>query len=121
MTRVLDEKVIFERIFFPIINEGFKILETSNEYSPEEVDYICVQKFGWPRIKGGPMLFAEREMKLADVLLSVIHYDEKSGGKERWKPSELLREVVRSGSSLKEELYFRRQKAPSSRSPSTNE
>lgn len=83
-------------------------MEASSDYSPEEVDYICVQKFGWPKIKGGPMLFAEKEMKLSDILLSVIHYSEKSGFKERWKPSELLREVVRSGSSLKEELYFKR-------------
>jgi 3-hydroxyacyl-CoA dehydrogenase len=62
--RTFTDQEIFERCLFPMINEGFKILESSREYSPEEIDYICVSQFGWPKFRGGPMILAERELKL---------------------------------------------------------
>ena len=68
-SKVLEDSEVLERCFYSMVNEGFKILETSSDILPEEIDFICVQKFGWPRVRGGPMWWAEKENKLVIFLL----------------------------------------------------
>ena len=96
-----------ERALFSLVNAGFELLEKSATLSPDDIDLLFVNDFGFPRRLGGPLFWAEKDKGLQTVLLAVLKYSELYKN-DRWKPSELLREVVKSGSSVKEELFFKR-------------
>lgn len=68
-----------------------------------------MMEIGFPRHKGGPMFWAEQEQGLANVYSSLKALAEKYPNQPYFEPSELLIQVVESGASLKEELYFRNQ------------
>lgn len=56
------------------------------------------------------MFWAENERGLANVYVSLKALSDKYPGQPYFKPSPLLVQVVESGASLKEELFFRNQK-----------
>lgn len=55
------------------------------------------------------MWWAEREVGLAKVLTSIKEYHTKYPDNKWWKPSKLLEDIVASGSTIREELYFTKQ------------
>jgi hypothetical protein len=55
------------------------------------------------------MFWAEHEKGLANVYTSLKALSEKYPNQPYFEPSELLIQVVESGATLKEELYFRNQ------------
>jgi 3-hydroxyacyl-CoA dehydrogenase len=57
--RPIDRKEIFERLVFPMINEGARILEEGIAARPSDIDVIWVYGYGWPVYRGGPMLYAD--------------------------------------------------------------
>lgn len=66
---------------------------------------------GFPRYKGGPMFWAEHELGLAAVYTGLKALSEQHPDQPGFIPSDLLVQVVESGATLKEELYFRNQGA----------
>jgi len=58
--RNLDRKEIFERLIFPLINEGARILDEGIAMRPGDIDVIWVYGYGWPVWTGGPMHYADR-------------------------------------------------------------
>ncbi|HEV3396992.1 MAG TPA: 3-hydroxyacyl-CoA dehydrogenase NAD-binding domain-containing protein, partial [Xanthobacteraceae bacterium] len=58
--RNLDRKEIFERLIFPLINEGARILDEGIATRPGDIDVIWVYGYGWPVWTGGPMHYADR-------------------------------------------------------------
>ena len=58
--RNLDRKEIFERLIFPMINEGARILDEGIAMRPGDIDVIWVYGYGWPVWTGGPMHYADR-------------------------------------------------------------
>jgi len=65
--RELSKTEIEQRLFYPLINEGFKILEEGMAQSPADIDVCLVHGYSWPRYRGGPMLYAD-QVGLAKVL-----------------------------------------------------
>jgi hypothetical protein len=55
------------------------------------------------------MFWAEHQQGLANVYTSLKTLSEKHPGQPYFQPSELLIQVVESGATLKEELFFRNQ------------
>ena len=47
------------RLFYPLINEGFKILEEGFVARSSDIDLAYIYGYGFPPSKGGPMFFAE--------------------------------------------------------------
>src|SRR5262249_6738676 len=46
--RAIDKQEIVERMIYPMINEGARILEEGIAYRPGDIDVIWVYGYGWP-------------------------------------------------------------------------
>jgi 3-hydroxyacyl-CoA dehydrogenase len=57
--RKIDRKEIVERLLFPMINEGARILEEGIAARPGDIDVIWVYGYGFPVWRGGPMFYAD--------------------------------------------------------------
>ena len=57
--RNISKDELTERLFYPMINEGFKILEEKIAIRPSDIDVISVFGYGFPIYKGGPMFWAD--------------------------------------------------------------
>src|SRR5262249_36943246 len=57
--RNIDAKEIVERILFPMVNEGARILDEKVAQRPGDIDIIWVYGYGFPAWRGGPMHYAD--------------------------------------------------------------
>ena len=48
----LSKDEIVSRILFPLVNEGFKILEEGIATNPSDIDIIYLYGYGFPASKG---------------------------------------------------------------------
>jgi 3-hydroxyacyl-CoA dehydrogenase len=48
----LSPDAIVNRILFPLVNEGFKILEDGVASDPSKIDIIYLYGYGWPAWRG---------------------------------------------------------------------
>ena len=58
--RPIDEKEVFERLMFSMINEAAQILDEGVALRPSDIDVIYLFGYGFPLGKGGPMFYADR-------------------------------------------------------------
>ena len=54
-SRMISDDEILERCLYPLVNEGFKILEEGYADKSEDIDMVYVHGYGFPRYRGGPM------------------------------------------------------------------
>lgn len=57
--RPIGREEILERMLYPMINEGARILEEGIASRPGDIDVIWIYGYGWPSWRGGPMWYAE--------------------------------------------------------------
>lgn len=57
--RDCSDQEIFERLFYPLINEGAAILQEGIALRPGDIDVVYANGYGFPRYRGGPMFFAD--------------------------------------------------------------
>merc|ERR1712072_450370 len=57
--RTFSTEEMTDRMFFPLINEGFKILEEGYCQRPSDIDVCYIYGYGFPPAKGGPMFCRE--------------------------------------------------------------
>ncbi|WP_448045705.1 3-hydroxyacyl-CoA dehydrogenase NAD-binding domain-containing protein [Bradyrhizobium liaoningense] len=57
--RVVSDEEILERMMYPMINEGAKILEEGIAARPSDIDVVWLYGYGWPIYRGGPMYWAD--------------------------------------------------------------
>ena len=55
--RSISKDEIIERCLYPMINEGFKILEEGMAIRASDIDIIWINGYGWPMYEGGPMFY----------------------------------------------------------------
>ncbi len=77
--RVVSEDEIIARTFYPIVNEGARVLEEGISERASDVDLVWIYGFGWPAIKGGPMYWAET-LGTRHVLAGLEMYRDQLGG-----------------------------------------
>src|SRR5947207_10876177 len=58
--RVVSDDEILERMMYPMINEGARILEEKIAARPSDIDVIWLYGYGWPIYRGGPMFYADQ-------------------------------------------------------------
>ncbi len=58
--RQISQEEIIQRLNYPMINEGAKILEEGIAQRPSDIDVIWVYGYGWPVWRGGPMHHADQ-------------------------------------------------------------
>ncbi|KAK2839701.1 hypothetical protein Q5P01_013441 [Channa striata] len=97
VARRIDQQEILERCLYPMINEGFRILQDGIAAGPEDIDVIYVFGYGWPRHCGGPMFYASM-VGLEKVLERLEHYYQAHPDVPYLQPCSLLRRLVAIGS-----------------------
>jgi 3-hydroxyacyl-CoA dehydrogenase len=96
--RNLDRKEIFERLIFPMINEGARILDEGIAMRPGDIDVIWVYGYGWPVWTGGPMHYADRvglpyiRERLAEIAARA--------GNPKLEPAPLLTKLAQRGGTF---------------------
>ena len=89
--RDISKEEILERCLYPMINEGFKILEEGMAIRASDIDIVWTNGYGWPVYEGGPMFYGN--LVGYDKVLSWLQNAEKELGPE-FKPSACLEKVV---------------------------
>ena len=59
--RAIGKDEIRERLLYPMINEGAKILDEGMAQRPGDIDTVWLNGYGWPAWTGGPMYWASHE------------------------------------------------------------
>ncbi|AUM75846.1 3-hydroxyacyl-CoA dehydrogenase NAD-binding domain-containing protein [Paracoccus jeotgali] len=55
----ITDDEIRDRLLLPLINEGYRILDEGIAYRDGDIDVVWAAGYGWPRLTGGPMHYAE--------------------------------------------------------------
>ena len=58
--RQISDDEILERMVYPMINEGARILEEKIAARPSDIDVVWLYGYGWPIYRGGPMFYADQ-------------------------------------------------------------
>ena len=57
--RAIAPEEIIERLVYPMINEGARILDEGIAERPGDIDAIWLHGYNWPAWRGGPMFYAD--------------------------------------------------------------
>ena len=93
--RPFTHQEIQERLLFPMINEGARILEERIARCAGDIDVIWVHGYGFPAWRGGPMFYAS-DTGLPYLCERLTEFAAQTGD-ERHKPSPLLRKLAGEG------------------------
>jgi len=93
--RAITQEEIVERMIFPMVNEGARILEEGIATRPGDIDVIWVYGYGWPVWRGGPMYYAD-QLGLAHLRDRLTLYAERSGD-ETLRPATRISRLAAEG------------------------
>ena len=93
--REISESEIHERLIFPMVNEGARILDEGIVVRSSDIDVIWIYGYAWPVQHGGPMFHAD-QIGLKKVCERLEAYAEATGD-ESLKPSRLIRQLAEAG------------------------
>jgi 3-hydroxyacyl-CoA dehydrogenase len=93
--RPIDAAEITERMIYPMINEGARILEERMAMRASDIDIIWIYGYGWPVWRGGPMFYAD-QVGLPQIRDRLAQYAATSPDKTL-KPAPLLEKLAASG------------------------
>ena len=97
--RSFTPEEMVERLIYPMINEGAKILEEGKAIRASDIDIIWINGYNWPAYRGGPMFYAD-QVGLDKVLARLQQLTGTVG--PQWTPAPLLERLVAEGKRLSE-------------------
>jgi 3-hydroxyacyl-CoA dehydrogenase len=97
--RSFTQEEMVERLIYPMINEGAKILEEGKAIRASDIDIIWINGYNWPAYRGGPMYYAD-QVGLDKVLARLQELTNTVG--PQWTPAPLLERLVAEGKRLSE-------------------
>ncbi len=59
--RDITTQEIIERTLYPMVNEGYLILEEGKAQRASDIDVVWIYGYGWPVYRGGPMFWGDLE------------------------------------------------------------
>lgn len=92
--RKIDDQEILERLVYPMINEGAKILAEGIAQRASDIDVVWIYGYGWPVYRGGPMFYADT-VGAANVLAALEKHMPRRG--EGFAIAPLLRQKAAEG------------------------
>jgi 3-hydroxyacyl-CoA dehydrogenase len=93
--RALGKDEMVQRLLFPMINEGARILREGIAKRPGDIDVIWVYGYGFPVYRGGPMYYAD-SVGLGYIRDTLAAFA-RTTGDERHRPAPLLEELAAAG------------------------
>jgi len=87
--RAIDDDEIVVRTLYTLLNEAALILEEGIAQRASDIDVVWVYGYGWPRVTGGPLFWANR-IGLSRIVDGLERYRDRLGSDFRL--SRLLRE-----------------------------
>jgi 3-hydroxyacyl-CoA dehydrogenase len=96
--RPVSDEEILERMVYPMVNEGARILEEKIAARPSDIDVVWLYGYGWPVYRGGPMYYADSVglKKVADKLAQYA----KETGDPSLEPAPLLKKLADEGKTF---------------------
>ena len=98
--RAVSDDEILARCFYPLINEGAKILEEGIAQRASDIDVVYIYGYAFPVAKGGPMHYADA-VGLKNVYDKICEFRDRYG-EEYWSPAPLLKQLAEEGKSFAE-------------------
>jgi 3-hydroxyacyl-CoA dehydrogenase len=92
--RTFTQDEIIERLIYPMINEGAKILEERKAIRASDIDIIWINGYNWPVYRGGPMFYAD-QIGLPKVVEKLREFEAQMG--PVWTPAPLLLQLASEG------------------------
>jgi 3-hydroxyacyl-CoA dehydrogenase len=93
--RFITDEEILQRLLYPMVNEGAKILDEKIAIRASDIDVIWVYGYGWPVYRGGPMFWAS-QIGLSKVRDKMLEF-QKATGDAFWTPAPLLTRLADEG------------------------
>jgi 3-hydroxyacyl-CoA dehydrogenase len=93
--RHITDEEILQRLLYPMVNEGAKILDEKIAIRASDIDVIWVYGYGWPVYRGGPMFWAD-QIGLRSVRDTMLAF-QKATGDAFWAPAPLLARLADEG------------------------
>lgn len=96
--RQISDEEILDRLFFPLINEGARILEEGIAQRPSDIDVVYLYGYGFPVAKGGPMFYAD-QIGLQKVYDRICEFRDTLDA-TYWQPAPLLEKLAKEGKTF---------------------
>lgn len=96
--RAVSDEEILERMMYPMINEGAKILEERIAARPSDIDVVWLYGYGWPIYRGGPMFWAD-SVGLKHISERLAHYAKETNDPSL-EPAPLLKRLAAEGKTF---------------------
>jgi len=93
--RHITDEEILQRLLYPMVNEGAKILDEKIAIRASDIDVIWVYGYGWPVYRGGPMFWAD-QIGLRALRDTMVNF-QKASGDAFWTPAPLLNRLADEG------------------------
>jgi 3-hydroxyacyl-CoA dehydrogenase len=96
--RQVSKEEIIERLIYPMVNEGARILEEGIATRSGDIDVVWLYGYGFPAWRGGPMHWADTVglAKIRDRLRQLA----KDSGDKRHEPAALLNKLADEGGTF---------------------
>ena len=94
----ISDDEILARCFYPLFNEGAKILEEGIAQRASDIDVVYIYGYAFPVAKGGPMHYAD-SVGLKNVHEKICEFRDKYG-EQYWNPSPLLKQLAEEGKTF---------------------
>ncbi len=91
----IAEDEIIERLVYPMVNEGARILDEGIAERPGDIDAIWLHGYNWPAYRGGPMFYADL-VGLRKIRDRLVDFAEQTGD-ETLLPAPLLERLAVQG------------------------
>ena len=91
--RTIGTDEIVERLLYPLVNEGARILDEGIALRASDIDIVWINGYGFPRWRGGVMHWADQ------VGLDAIHaaIERLGASHDYWEPAPLLSRLAAEG------------------------
>lgn len=96
--REISDDEIHERMIYPMINEGARILEEGIAARPSDIDVVWLYGYGFPIYRGGPMFYAD-QVGLKHIADRLSYYA-KAINDPSLEPAPLLKKLAAEGKTF---------------------
>ncbi|CAL74896.1 Enoyl-CoA hydratase/3-hydroxyacyl-CoA dehydrogenase [Bradyrhizobium sp. ORS 278] len=96
--RNVSDEEILERMMYPMINEGAKILAEGIAARPSDIDVVWLYGYGWPIYRGGPMYWAD-SVGLKQIAERLSYYAKETNDPSL-EPAPLLKRLADEGKTF---------------------